>query len=406
MASNILKNINFSRLLIGQILAHFSDSIIQIALIFWLIENYSNAGKLVVIIFFFFLLPQFIVTPFISNFADKYNRKTILITSNVFRAIIILAVVTFLKFSIFSLEASFSCLIVFAFLLGTGYSFFYSAKIPAITNVVLSNDLKLANSINSGCINFINIFGAAISGLTIQYVGTTKILLLSAIIYLLASGLFALIRLTIPQNFNLAETLFIFETYKSFCYVFRHKVILHFILLSIFISLIASVFINALNILVIDYLNLGISGVTMIRVMHGWGILLGMAFSYSIINKFKLSSFGILAFGLLYLSLAGFYLCNNLLSISLILLPIGIASVMVYIMIDTGLQKTTPDKLRGKVFGIQLALNTLAFLLGMVFILKFVITPMIIIQLTSIITGIIFVALCLLKLNKRRSTNG
>lgn len=46
------------------------------------------------------------------------------------------------------------------------------------------------------------------------------------------------------------------------------------------------------------------------------------------------------------------------------LIPIGIADAVVIIMIDTIIQKITPDRVRGKMFGLVLTFTTLSFLVG------------------------------------------
>lgn len=237
MSDNIFHNLEYNKLLIGQIMAHFADSIMQIVVIAWVIDNFSFAGKPIVVVSFFFLLPQFILSPFIGDFADKFNRKKILVVSNLYRFILVLLILIFVKFLYFSPQTSFLIISALAFLLGSGYSFFYSAKVPAMTNIVVPSQLKAANFINSGSINFINIFGVAVAGFTIIYIGLNKTLLCAAISYLLAALIFFRINFIYPQKFDFQKKNIFSDTKRTLDYIFKHKVVLQFILLSIVTSL-------------------------------------------------------------------------------------------------------------------------------------------------------------------------
>jgi len=57
-------------------------------------------------------------------------------------------------------------------------------------------------------------------------------------------------------------------------------------------------------------------------------------------------------------------LCKNINIAWAWLIPIGIADAIVLVMLDTILQKVSPDRVRGKIFGLQLTLNTFGFLAG------------------------------------------
>lgn len=392
---NSLLNAEYIKLLIGQLVAHFADAVIQLVLIAWVASHFSVSGKLIAAVFFCFLLPQFLLSPFIGDFSDRFNRKSVLVLSNLYRFLLIVGILVFVKCVPFDTDVSFGVIIIFAFLLGTGYSFFYSAKIPAITNVVSSDYIKSANAINSGLINFINIFGAAIAGGLIIFTGINKALLLAAMSYLFAALIFSFISFIFPQKIEAVKRNIINEVRSVLKYFSTHRVISDFLFLSVAISFILGVFVNALNTLVIDYYHLGVAGITVVRVMHGIGILLGMLMAFYLVKSFKISSLCVLGFLLLFLPLVTFSLCKTITLISVWLLPIGAASVLIYVIIDSGLQKASPDKIRGKVFGVQLSFNTLAFLVGTFFIMNPVTTPVNIIKVVGAFAGIVLVLILL-----------
>ena len=362
----LLSNKDYHKLLSGQLLAHFADSIMQIALIAWIIQYLDIAGKEIASVFFFFLLPQFVLSPFTGAIADKFDRKKILVISNIYRGLIVLFIAYLIKFVHFDTQNFHYCMGLIdtlAFMLGLGYTFFYSAKMPAMTNVVESSQLKLANTINSGFINFINIFGVAVAGYAIIKTGLLGLILATAAIYLAASVLFGLMKLKYQQTYRTEKNV-LTDIITALRYLKRHKAVLQVILLSVSISLIIGIFINELNTLTIDYYKLGIGGVTKFRVMLGIGIILGMLVTVAATRAKRIYPLWAGGFGAIAAVLLSAKYCTTMLLAWFWLIPFGIANVVIMVMIDTFLQKSVPDRVRGKVFGLQLTLNTLAFLLG------------------------------------------
>ena len=69
-----LLNFEYIKLLLGQLIAHFADAVMQIVLIAWVSAHFSVSGNLIASVFFSFLLPQFLLSPFIGDFSDKFRR--------------------------------------------------------------------------------------------------------------------------------------------------------------------------------------------------------------------------------------------------------------------------------------------------------------------------------------------
>ena len=376
-SANILNNKEFLKLWTGQMFAHFSDAVVQIALIAWIISFLNIAGQKIATVFFFFLLPQFLLSPFTGAIADKFNRKFIMCLSNVYRGCLILFAALSIKFLPNGVSHSkILCLIyLIAFALGFGYTFFYSAKMACMTNVVEPARLKLANTINSGSVNFINILGAAAAGIILTKVSLFKLLIATSVMYFAAACLFACINIIYPQVYK-DKFSGVFEDIKfALKYLTTHKIALQIILISVLISLIISTFTNALNTLTVDYYHLGIYGITWFRIMMATGIIVGMVLTLYLSKIRNIS--GIMSFGffILFLALVSAPLCKTVNMAWFWLLPIGVASVLIMVMVDTALQKSVADRIRGKVFGFQLTMNTFAFLIGALVIMFCSIAP-------------------------------
>lgn len=369
--NNILKklgpiaNLEFDKLFIAQLLSHFSDAVVQFTLVAILLDKLPSAGKAIAITFFCFLLPQFCLSPFTGAFCDKVQRKLILSISSIYRSIVLIVSMFFL-FS--NGNTSPNSIYLISFLLGCGSAFFYPAKMSIIPNIVEGSSLKFANALNSSIGAIAVLFGAFISNFIIVKTSTNVSIKLLIVSYLMAGIFSLLIKTKYVQNFakvtkNITEDMKI-----AVKYIKGHKRALYLVMLSFCIQFIVAAFSNNLNTLVTDYYGLEFSDLTYLRTILGIGIIVGMALTIYFARLMKVVHLFSLGFLILFATLFTANFCNTMKEAWFWLIPIGIADAMVVVMLDTILQKVTPDRVRGKIFGLSLTLNTFSFLSGTIVI--------------------------------------
>lgn len=356
-------NLEFDKLFLGQFLSHLGDAVIQMSLIAWAItltEKTGSASAMATILFLF-MLPQFLLGSFAGVCVDKFSRKIILFTSNLFRALI-----TFLiaYLTIKSAIVSLNVIYLFAFVVGIGATFFYPAKMAVLTNVVDSEQLKFANALNVGSVTFTALVGAALSGFYIPKIGLHNVFVANAVIYTIAAIFLMVISFVKAQKFSDVKLTIIEDIKSARMYLKSHKRALYLVLLSIGLSLITALFTNALNTLAVDYYKLGIEGVAKLKTMLGVGVILGMIVSIFFSRFMKLTHLFALGFITLFVALFTSPLCRTMNQAWFWLATIGIADTVILVMINTILQKVVPDRVRGKVFGLQQTVTTLSFLGG------------------------------------------
>ncbi len=356
-----IANFEFDKLFLAQLLSHFSDAIIQFTLVAILLDKLPSAGKAIAITFFAFLLPQFCFSPFTGAFCDKFQRKLILAVSSIYRSCILLAAM-FLFFNQGAVSAEVIYLI--SFLLGCGSAFFYPAKMAILPNIVEGASLKFANALNSSIGSIAVLFGAFISNFIIQKTSTNTSIKLIICSYFIAGILSLCIKLKFAQGFakvtkNLTEDMKI-----AVNYIKGHKKALYLVLLSLCIQFIVAAFSNNMNTLVTDYYGLKFSDLTYLRTILGIGIIVGIALTIYFARIMKVVHLFAFGFLILFATLFTANFCNTMREAWFWLIPIGIADAMVVVMLDTILQKVTPDRVRGKIFGLNLTLNTFSFLTG------------------------------------------
>ena len=356
-----LSNIEFDKLFLSQLLSHFADAVVQFTLVAILLDKLPNAGKAIAITFFAFLLPQFFFSPYSGAFCDKFKRKNILSFSLFYRTLI-LFLATYLIFMQSIIEPQYIYLI--SFLLGCGSAFFYPAKMAILPNLVEGSQLKFANAMNSSIGAIAVLFGAFISNFIISHTSFITALNIISFSYLFSACLCLTIKLKFKQSFFKISNNIVNDMNVAIKYIKNHKKALYLVMLSFCIQFIVAMFSNNLNTLITDYYGLAFSDLTYLRTILGFGIILGMFLTIYFARLLKGVHLFSIGFIVLCITLFTANFCNSIEIAWKWLIPIGVADAMVVIMLDTTLQKVTPDRVRGKIFGLNLTLNTFSFLLG------------------------------------------
>lgn len=351
-----LANLEFDKLFLGQVFSHFADAIVQFLLVALLLQMSGNAGKSIAIMFFVFMLPQFLISPFSGALCDRFSRKIILSLSCLFRALVVGTLIC----SFSSLTPN--LIFMFAFVLGMGAAFFYPAKMSAVTNVIKSEQLKFANAMTSSIGAIALLFGAFAANYLMR-VGNLQAFLTVGVMYLAAAVLTGFIKFLIPQNYFIKKEK-TNDMAVAFGYLKKHKKALYLVGLSICLQFIVAVFSNSLNALITDYYGLTFSDLTYLRTLLGVGILIGMVSTVYFARLMRVPHLFACGFAVLCIALVTAPLCHSISSAWVWLVPIGMADAVVLVMLDTILQKVTPDRVRGKIFGLQLTFATLSFLVG------------------------------------------
>ncbi len=352
--SNLFFNTNFNKLFITQILSHFSDAIIQFIFIAILIVNLPSAGKAMALTLFAFMLPQFLLSPLAGSLCDKVSRKIIISLSCIQRALILLLFVYLIQ------HPDTNIIYITSFLIGCGSAFFYPAKMSLIPNIVDNSMLKFANALNSLSGTIAMLFGALISNFLIQKAGFVKSILIIVLCYVISAILSSFINIKSTKLQNSKKT--VDDIKLALNYISKHKRALYLVILSICIQFIVGAFSNNLNSLITDYYGLEFKDLTYLRTILGVGIILGSIFTICFARFLKVLHIFALGFITLCIALFTANFCNSISIAWKWLIPIGISDAMVIIMLDTILQKVTSDSIRGKIFGLNLMLNTLSFL--------------------------------------------
>ena len=174
----MFKNKNFSILLFGRLITNFGDSIYSIAtltLIYTLTKSTFYSGITLFLISFTAIL-QIFVSPLIS----KFNVKRFLIISQLFQAIILLAI----TYLIYVNKLQITTLIIFIVCISFINQIVYPIQLALLPKIVKQEDLVKANSLFSIAYQGSDALFNSIGGFIITVFGTIYAFIINSITFL------------------------------------------------------------------------------------------------------------------------------------------------------------------------------------------------------------------------------
>ena len=176
----IRSNPNFSRLLAGQVISQTGDWFNGVAL-FTLLLELTGKGESVAYVLIIKLLPSFFVGPAAGVVADRFNRKAILILTDVVRGI--------LAFGFLFIDSPDEVWLVYALtaLQVVCSTFFEPAKSAAIPGIVPRDQLVTANAISGATWSVTQALGAGLGGITTDAFGRNSAFIIDALSFFVSA---------------------------------------------------------------------------------------------------------------------------------------------------------------------------------------------------------------------------
>jgi MFS family permease len=181
------QNVNFRRLWLGQVVSDLGDWFNTIAL-YILVMELSGSELALGIVFVTKLLPFAFAAPFAGMIADRFDRKTIMIVSDILRGIVVLG---FLLVK----TADFLWLLYLLIVLQVVISaFFTPAKSATIPNIASKEELMTANALSSISWSIVFALGAALGGLVTEWFGVSVVFVINGCTYFISALLISGVR--------------------------------------------------------------------------------------------------------------------------------------------------------------------------------------------------------------------
>jgi MFS family permease len=180
----LIRRPHFRRLWLAQVISLLGDWFNTIALVI-LVNRYTESGAAVGGLFLARALPPFVLGPLAGVVADRFNRKWVLFTSDLLRALIVLG---FLWVDRPERAWLLYVLSVAQFAVS---SFFEPARAALLPNLVPEEDLITANTLSSATWSAMLALGAAAGGLVAAGFGARAALLIDSFSFFVSAVLVA-----------------------------------------------------------------------------------------------------------------------------------------------------------------------------------------------------------------------
>lgn len=187
--SRLIRNRSYFPLWLGQLISNLGDTLHYIALVVWV---YQRTGSSLAVsgAVFFEVVPVILLAPIAGVVIDRFSRKTILIVSDILRAVLVIGL-------LFTQELWQIYLII---TLITAVAVFFNPAVSATLPTLLDEkDLLAANSVSWSTGRFVQIIGSALALGIIEAVGAEAAFVFNAGTFLL-SGLLLLFLPVFPPG--------------------------------------------------------------------------------------------------------------------------------------------------------------------------------------------------------------
>jgi MFS family permease len=339
---SLLRNARFLRLWIGQGTSFVGDAVSMVALVVLVVQITGSAsavgGALVAR-----LLPT-IASPLAGVFADRVDRRVVLVASDLARVVLVLGLI---------FARDLATIYVLVFLMGLARTIFNPTVRAAFPSVVGEGDLTRANALIGGTFSTSIMLGPALGGILVARIGVDAAFLADAVTYLVSAGLLS--RIPLPRTRRESEEAesFVGELRSGFGYLTGTRVPLAIVAGAFLTILTINVTVPAEVFLAKDTFGAGDTGYGLLVSLWGGGMVIGSAMMALLGDRINLVLLYFLSIFVGASALVGTGLAAAFVLALGALTVEGVATGIDNVATDTILQQRVPDAFLGRVFSIR-----------------------------------------------------
>jgi MFS family permease len=345
VAGRALRHRNFQLFFSGQLISLIGTWMQSVAQS-WLVYRLTGSALLLGSVGFASQVPVFLFAPLGGIAADRYNRRHIVIGTQVTAMLLafILAGLTL------SHKVQVWQVFVLASLLGVVNAFDIPGRQSFLVDMVGKEDLMNAIALNSSMFNGARVIGPAIAGVLVAKIGEGWCFFANAVSYIAVIIGLLMMRVHSPARAAMASPLE--HMMEGFRFVNRTAPIRALLLLLGLVSLVGMPYVVLMPIFADQILHGGARGLGLLMGATGVGALLGaltLAFREGVKGLGRWVAWCCAGFGA---SLVVFALSRTFWVSVILLLPVGYCMMLQMASSNTLIQVMVPDALRGRVMAV------------------------------------------------------
>lgn len=357
----IRRNRNYRFLWLGQVVSLFGDWFTLIASAA-LVASLTQSGTAVGGLFVVRMLAPFVVSPIAGVMADQYNRKHLLIATDIFRAIVVLCFLL-----VHGIDLLWLLYVLTALKLGIS-GFFFPARNAILPSLVEKTSLGAATALSSVTWSVMFAFGTAIGGIVAGHFGVYMAFIIDAFSYIISALFISRIQYNQPLDIDKPAKGFsaVFGQYiDGLAYLRKNVDIFVLVLHKAAVALTSSGGLQVIQVsMAHDIFVIGQDGGISMGIMFavvGVGTGLGPIVARSFTKDHKPFLCAAIAVSYLMISF-GIAIAATMHSFAVVLVGIllrGTGGGTIWVFSTYLLMSRLPDKIRGRIFASEFALFTL-----------------------------------------------
>lgn len=357
----IRRNPNFRYLWGGQVVSLLGDWFNLIASAI-LIAELTGSGFAVGVLFTIRMLAPFLIAPIAGIFADRYNRKHLLIITDIVRVFIVFG------FLFVQDENDVWLLYTLTTLLFAVSGFFSPARSAILPDVTSARELGTANTLGAATWSVMLAVGAAIGGLTTGLFGSQTAFVIDGLTFFVSAAL--LLQIKLPGPPSAAPGTPTRAKFTALRYMCQHPDILFIAMHKAAIALLLSAGFQVVQVEIAkNYFVIGVGGAISLGLMYGMNGI-GSGIGPILARRWTGDQDRLLrrSISLGYLIGAfGLAITAPLFNLSTVLIGGFFRSIgggIAWVFSTQLLLQSAPNQIRGRVFGIEFAFFTLMGSIG------------------------------------------
>ena len=357
MISLLRRNRDYRFLILASLVSLCGDWFATVALA-GLILDKTNSDFLAAMVFVAASLPAFFMTPIAGPLADRFDRRTIMITCSVLQAVAACAFLFANRFWLIGIVAQ--------ALVAAIAAFFSPASQAATANLVANDDLPVAIAASGSIWGAMLVVGSGLGALVADVWGRQTAFALDALTFAVAAVLLSMIRGKTSAADPLSGALRppmkpLADTREALVYARSHKLVSSFLLAKFGFGLGTGV-VGLLAVLAKRRFDNGDRGTGLLLAARGTGVFVGpflvrIAARRGMGTVVRGCGLGSLVYGCGYLAVSGVQSIG--LAIALVLCA-HLGGGMQWSGTFYGLQRSVPDEMKGRIMSADFALVTLS----------------------------------------------
>ena len=360
-----LQSRDFLKLWGAQIISYLGDRLEQMGIIaLFTAAGYHSVTAAMALIAVLVIAPHMLISPIAGWVVDRVDRRYVMIASDLIRAVIVMTLP--FAFPRYGETAVYTSVL----LIGVLTAFFNPAKSALIPRLVPDRALQAANGLSATTNIIATMIGSFIGGHLAHGMGVDQgrspvpFFLIDMASYLISAGL--LWRIVVDSRPQRAETSGAANANSEKILPFiaaKEGVLAMLFTASLFWAVAAAAY-SAINSFAYVRFGGGVAGIGNMQAALGLGMLLGAVVigrRATPVDAFARYIWpvllGVAATAVVLAGSHRFYL--SVLAVMLL----GALGAVVLVLVDTGLQRTTPDELRGRIFGVKEQVTSITFVI-------------------------------------------